>query len=168
MWGIPLLNMPKLNRALTKHSHVTHLFIVLSRSLISSQCLSTELFKTSTCIFILSASSLCLSASKRHSDSHLNLFSRKQEYWEQSAQGTKSLSFVVPCLGVWWRQYWYVFSGIFFLQPHEPLIFSSEFQYFLGLTDCKAWIWSSWIPWCYAWVYPRSLNRPRELDSSAW
>lgn len=80
--------MPKLNRALTKHSHITHLFIVLSRSLISSQCLSTELFKTFTCIFSLSASSLCLSASKRHSDSHLNLFSRKQEYWEPSAQGT--------------------------------------------------------------------------------
>lgn len=88
MHGIPLLNMPKLNRALTQDSHITHLFIVLSRSLISSQCLSTELFKTSTCIFNLSASSLCLSASKRHSDSHLNLFSRKQEYWEQSAQGT--------------------------------------------------------------------------------
>lgn len=88
MCGIPLLDKPKLNRALTQHSHITHLFIVLSRSLISSQCLSTELFKTSTCIFNLSASSLCLSASKRHCDSHLNLFSRKQEYWEQSAQGT--------------------------------------------------------------------------------
>lgn len=71
-------------------------FIVLSLSLISSHCLSTEVFKTSTCRFNLSASSLCFSASKRQSDSHLNhclllsahLFWRKQEYWERSAQVT--------------------------------------------------------------------------------
>lgn len=74
--------------AKAKIMHMTYLFIVLSLSLISSQCLSTEIFKTSICLVNRSASSLCLSASKRHSDSHLNLFSRKQEYWEQPTQET--------------------------------------------------------------------------------
>lgn len=54
------------------HKPQSYLFIVLSLSLISSQCLSTVVSKTSTCLFKLSASSLCLSASKCQSDSHLN------------------------------------------------------------------------------------------------
>ncbi len=45
---------------------------MLSLSLISSLCLPAVSFRASTCPFNLSASALCFSASRCHSDSHLD------------------------------------------------------------------------------------------------